>query len=197
MRPAGVLLTLILAALCASPSSAQFETRSSVSVGLNVPISAVAADFNRDGILDLAEVNYLAPSSVEILLGKGDGTFRVGGIYPVGVQPFYAATASFRGSGILDLVVGDTLSDNVYVMLGNGDGTFQPPVSYPITARSQMVGVGDFTGGGKIDVLALEGYNCYCLEVLPGNGDAVKTTRAVVVLTGPMTRAGQALSRWR
>ena len=92
--------------------------------------------------------------------------------------PYYGAVGSLRNNGILDLVLNDKGSDNVWVMLGNGDGTFQPAVAYPTTAESYMVALGDFTGNGTLDIIATEGYNkagtfdCNCVEVLPaGNGD--------------------------
>jgi hypothetical protein len=151
-------------------AAAQFETRASISTGSHDPTSVVVGDFNRDGRLDIAAIETDRSSgNVAIFLGNGDGTFHTGASYTVAIQPFYAATASFRGNGILDLVVADSLSASIYVMLGNGDGTFQNPVPVATSAESIMVAVGDFSGDGKVDVLALEG-SC-CVEVLPGNGD--------------------------
>ncbi len=150
-----------------------FETRASFFVGSGNPSSLVVGDFNGDGILDLAEVNFVPYGSVEILLGNGDGTFHHFFTYRVGVEPEYAATASLRGNGILDLVVGDLLSDSLYVMLGNGDGTFQAPVAYDTHERPLHVSTGQFTGSGSLDVLILTGSRaqCNCIQVLPGNGD--------------------------
>jgi hypothetical protein len=157
----------------AVPAAAQFETRASFPVGGdNAPYSVAVGDFNGDGILDVAEVNELPAGSVEILLGNGNGTFRLAATYAVGVQPYYATTASLRNNGILDLVVGDSLSDNVWVMLGNGDGTFQSPVAYPTGGRPVHVSTWRFDGR-NLDILALTGNGAYCncIEVLPGAGD--------------------------
>jgi hypothetical protein len=155
---------------------AQFETRASFFVGLTGPFSVAVGDFNGDGTPDLAVVTTYPTGGVQILLGNGNGTFRLGSAYSVAVFPFYAATASLRHNGKLDLVFNDKLSDDVWVMLGNGDGTFQAAVPYATTAESYMVDLGDFTDHGKIDILTIEGTNtqgvfCGCIEVLPGNGD--------------------------
>jgi len=167
------IAALVVAFGFGSPALAQFETRATFNLKPNVPNSVVVGDFNRDGNLDLAVVNFLPTGSVAILLGNGDGTFQAGPTYAIAVQPLYAAAASFRQNGILDLVVGDSLSDDVYVMLGNGDGTFQPAVAYPTNGEPFVVSTGDFTGDGKLDIIALTepAADCDCIEVLPGNGD--------------------------
>jgi archaellum component FlaF (FlaF/FlaG flagellin family) len=166
----------LLCLAAGTPALAQFETRASISTGafVDVAVSLVTGDFDRDGKLDVAVIEYHGGSgNVAIFLGNGDGTFRTGTTYAVAVQPFYAAAASFRNNGILDLVVGDSGSDNVYVMLGNGDGTFQPAVAYPTSGRPTAVSTGNFTADGRIDIIALTGpgAQCNCVEVLPSNGD--------------------------
>ncbi len=173
----------LLAALhcnCA-PALAQFETRGSVFISTE-PFAIATGDFNRDGSLDLAVSSYYSVfNGVTILLGNGDGTFRLGGTYAAGVQLLYIAAASFRRNGILDLVVGDSLSNDVYVLLGNGDGTFQPAVPYPTSGNPFAVSTGDFNGDGKPDIIALArpASECACIEVLPGNGDGTFGTAII------------------
>ncbi len=153
---------------------AQFETRSVFPVGQAQPFSLAVGDFNRDGVPDLAVMNF--NNTVDILLGNGDGTFTLKTSYAVAVS-YNIVTASLRHNGILDLVVAGTGADDyVSVMLGEGDGTFQPPVAYSTMAGSNMVGLGDFTGHGNVDVMNLEGTSslgvaCDCIQTLPGNGD--------------------------
>jgi hypothetical protein len=157
------------------PAHAQFEARSNFYVSSTDPQSVIVGNFDQDGVPDLAVLGAGATANVEILLGNGDGTFRLGSSYET-KDGLYGSTASLRGNGILDLVFGGLGTDDVYVMLGNGDGTFQPPAAYAASAESQMIALGDFTGSGNLDVADLEGastqgVSCDCIEVLPGNGD--------------------------
>src|SRR5579862_7576070 len=189
------LLRLLVGVGC-PPAQAQMETRSSLQIGGGFFALAVG-DFNGDGVLDLAAVNGLPTGSIQILLGNGDGTFRSGDTYSVAVFPTAVVTASLRNNGILDLVINDKLSDDVWVMLGNGDGTFRSAVAYHTTAESYTVAVGDLTGDGKIDVIALEqhgtgGESCSCVEVLPGKGDG--TFGAPITTALPHGMGGYAMT---
>src|SRR5438105_8792134 len=51
-----------------------------------IPNTIVMADFNHDGILDVATANYGA-NSASILLGNGDGSFGSPITYPAGGNP--------------------------------------------------------------------------------------------------------------
>ena len=188
-----IRVALFLVAGATATALAQFETRSSVSVSTE-PFSFAVGDFNRDGKLDLAVTSYVPTNGITILLGNGDGTFRLGESYAAGVQLFYVTAASFRHNGILDLVVGDSLSNDVYVLLGNGDGTFQQAVPYPTSGNPFAVRTGDFTGDGQLDIIALAepGAECNCIEVLPGNGDG--TFKTVVITPVPYNVQGLALA---
>src|ERR1700735_5443414 len=66
------------------------------------PQSLVVGDFNRDGKPDLAVTEN---SSVEILLGNGDGTFRSAHVIPLGAPATRIVKADFNGDGKLDLAV--------------------------------------------------------------------------------------------
>ena len=132
------------------------------------------ADFNGDGKLDLVTSN----GDVYVLLGNGDGTFRVAGSGGVGAFGGLA-TGDFNRDGKADVVAtGDT---GAQVLLGNGDGTLQPAVTYSAGTAPSAVAVGDFNGDGKPD-LAVANSNCdfstnppTCalgsVSILLGNGD--------------------------
>ena len=80
------------------------------------PASVSVADFNGDGIADLAVANQFS-YNVSVLLGNGDGTFQTQTTYEVGNGPRYLAVADFNGDGKVDLVVGNESGGKVSVLL--------------------------------------------------------------------------------
>jgi serine/threonine protein kinase len=114
--------------------------------------SVAAADFNRDGKLDLAVVDNIG--LVSVFLGNGDGTFRTRVDYPAGFLPYGSiGIGDFNGDGSLDLAVASGGSNSVTILFGNGDGTFQPQgVRFGTGLVPQGVAVGDFNGNGRLDL---------------------------------------------
>jgi len=129
------------------------------------PYSVAAADFNGDGILDLAVAS--AESNVSVLLGNGEGTFQPAVNYYAGGSPYSVAVGDFNGDGYLDLAVAN--GTYVAVLLGNGDGTFQGLKTYSAGSNPVSVAVGDFNGDGILD-LAVADYSGNVI-VLLGKGD--------------------------
>lgn len=121
------------------------------------PTAAVAAgDINGDGILDLA-VSGTQPSSPPIdnagvLIGNGDGTFRLTALFSDPSNIEAVALADFNGDARLDLALGS--SGRVRIGLGNGDGTFQPLAPTPSLGSGLVASivVGDWNGDGALDL---------------------------------------------
>jgi hypothetical protein len=117
------------------------------------PTSIKAADFNGDGIPDLAVANGLyGEQAVYIFLGNGDGTFRAGATVPAGNLPFGMVAYDFNHDGKTDLAVANLASNNMSVRLGNGDGTFQPAVNYPAGNGPVSIRAGVFNQDGNLDL---------------------------------------------
>jgi hypothetical protein len=74
--------------------------------------SLTAADFNKDGNLDIA-VGVVGGKSVSVFLGNGDGTFLQPAIFPVGNNPWSVASADVNGDGYPDLVTANFSGSNV------------------------------------------------------------------------------------
>jgi hypothetical protein len=87
--------------------------------------SIAIGDFTHDGNLDLVVSDYRS-NSAAILLGAGDGSFRLTWSFelPRRGTEFRIAAADFNGDGIADLVITSDDENTYEVMLGNGNGTF-------------------------------------------------------------------------
>ena len=157
------------------------------------PFAAAIADFNGDGVPDLAITN-LGKNSVSILLGKGDGRFARAMSSPihVGVRPEAILAGDFNGDGKVDLAVANANSrgstGSVSVLLGHGDGTFKQAAHSPITVGDTPVAIvaGDFNQDGKPD-LAVANNGSDTMTVLLGNGDGTFRKPA----SSPLLEVGQ------
>ncbi|ABF39390.1 Integrin like protein [Candidatus Koribacter versatilis Ellin345] len=142
--------------------------------GLGIP-PVVVADFNGDGIPDLATGGA---GSLSVFLANGAGAFtQVPTTSKTLILGNFATMVAgdFNGDGITDIAALDaTFSETVRVYFGSGDGTFTTGptnmVSPGGSAGAPMVMVtADFNGDGKADV-AVPLWNGG-VAVLLGNGD--------------------------
>jgi hypothetical protein len=107
--------------------------------------NVVAADFNKDGKLDLAVDDGL---SITIYLGDGTGAFTAAGSYATIGNSGVLSAADLDGDGNIDLYSGtaragyfggDSFSYNqAYALMGNGNGTFQgaPEIPFVLTGTN-------------------------------------------------------------
>ena len=137
----------------------------------------VVADFNRDGIPDIA-----GPSngSLGLLLGNGDGTFHSASPPAVGSNPKTVAAADFNKDGLLDIAVlnAGSASDagGISILLGNGAGTFPKVNSVAAGVNPRALAVADMNGDGKPDLIVATvataaTASAFQIWVLLGNGD--------------------------
>lgn len=102
------------------------------------------ADFNGDGILDLAFGSTL--SHVPIYLGNGDGTFRQGTTIELdgasSIAPLLAT--DLNGDGMADISGAVNHGSSYAVVAGKGDGTFRSPVYYGLGPLNWWIETGNF-----------------------------------------------------
>jgi uncharacterized protein (TIGR03437 family) len=137
-----------------------------VVTAISQPGQILAADFNRDGVLDLIGigVNAARHPAVRIFLGRGDGSFLAATEVR---EAAYAAIADFNADGLPDLVLTKPETSSVAVVLGNGDGTFRLAVELSVQGLQPVVA--DFNRDGNAD-LALANYDGV-ISVFLGKGD--------------------------
>jgi hypothetical protein len=113
------------------------------------PNSLALADFDGDGFLDAAIASPRAPRSkhVTVLLGRGDGTFRLRRYFAARVFASRISSGDLNGDGRPDLVFSD--GGALAVMLNRGDATFQGPLWFGL---ADTIAAGDFTGDGRLDL---------------------------------------------
>jgi hypothetical protein len=147
--------------------------------------SAAVGDFNGDHLPDVA-LNTAGPAgpAVEVLLGKGDGSFQPSHlILSVGQTPLSVAVGDFDHNGALDLVTANSSSGTLSVLLGNGNGTFRPRIDLAVGGAPRAVAVGDFNGDGRLDVATAQQLTD-TVSVLPGNGDGTFARPLVFTASG-------------
>lgn len=121
------------------------------------PGRSVVFDYDNDGHLDVAVVNFQGPN-VRIYRGNGDGSFADGNSIATGDPTLLGreiATGDFNNDGYADLVVGYT--DKAYANVFFGNGSSFAPASALASLSSATDGisditVGDFNGDGSDDI---------------------------------------------
>jgi hypothetical protein len=134
------------------------------------PISLAAADFNRDGRIDLVTANN-ADSTISVLLGNGTGGFAPAGGSPIASSggPAAVVTGDWNGDGNPDFAIANFSSNNVSVFLGNGTGAFSAGGTISVGAAPLAINSADFNADGNAD-LAVSSFSGPSVAILLGNG---------------------------
>lgn len=135
------------------------------------------ADFDEDGIEDIAIAEHDAPEArYVVLLGSSEGGFA-----PAPDSPFYVdavphlhtlAAADFDGDGHIDLVTDSWPESKLVFVRGQGDGGFDTPgASFRVPeAPMQNLRSADMNGDGRPDIV-VPAHDSGAVSVLLGQGD--------------------------
>jgi hypothetical protein len=139
-----------------------------------------SADFNEDGLLDLAVPDITA--QLAISFGRADHTWQGDAFVQIAFTPTTIAAGDFNGDGHVDLAAMGG-NGTLKILLGDGTGTFTmlPALTGVMPFGSVLgIAVGDLNGDGKSDLVVSNG------AVLLGNGDGT-----FVKLTGVARGTGK------
>lgn len=122
------------------------------------PRDIVAADFDRDGAVDLA-TSQISGADVNVFYNAGDGTFFSGDfavVVGVGVQPVEIVVGDFNSDGFPDFATCNGGPDNATIRLNDAS----PPFSNFNNGGSAMVGdrpvglaTADLNNDGALDIV--------------------------------------------
>jgi hypothetical protein len=147
---------------------------------------AITGDFNGDGIPDLVTNTAInTQEELQILLGKGDGSFGPAKVLPLTMNPPYSPVAfvagDFNGDGKLDLAVLVSVGPTfVEIAPGHGDGTFEmlplTPAGSGGVSNLSVMAVGDFNGDGKLDLVVETNDPGAVMMIMLGHGNGTFQT---------------------
>jgi hypothetical protein len=149
-------------------SDGTFQPAVSYAAG-NQPDALAVGDFNGDGFADLAVTNYSytgAGNSLNILLGKGDGTFQSPVSYPVSDSQTSVAVGDFNGDGRIDLASTNYNCKTVSIFLGQAASPCDFKANWTTTvADVQLIidealgmssALNDLNGDGVVNILDIQ-----------------------------------------
>ena len=156
--------------------SGSFPTATAFALaGATGPSGLTVADFNHDGMADVATANR-GVSSLSIRFGNGLGGFSSGATYATGTLPMNIASGDFNGDGAPDVVTANNGSANLTVRLNNGSGALLAPLTLAAGNQAYSVSTGDLDGSGSVDIIVTNrGSNN--LSVFLGNGNGTFASR--------------------
>ncbi len=138
----------------------------------------VAADFNRDGLLDLAFGDYRdGASGISIAFGTPGGFI---------LSPHYTAATGktvagdFNGDGLPDLIAsGPSYPYPLVLLLNDGSGGLLAPREIAVTDPVSSLAVGDFNGDGVPDLAVGSIYSTIHILINDGSGNFASGTTAM------------------
>ncbi|MGO9274962.1 MAG: choice-of-anchor D domain-containing protein [Terriglobia bacterium] len=115
--------------------------------------SVAMGDFNGDGIMDFAVADFLS-DNILVMLGDGEGHFRLAAKLPAGGGPRSIVAGDFNHDGVMDLAVANFFSGDVSIFIGRGDGSFADPYPIHLAPGLSSLAVANFDSGGSLDLVA-------------------------------------------
>jgi hypothetical protein len=95
------------------------------------------------------------PAGLSVLLGQGNVTYLLKGIYNMGPGRTNYAFADFNGDGYPDVAVDSP--QGIAILYGNADSSMQSSLAFAAGQPAYSVALGKFTGSGNVDAAVATG----------------------------------------
>jgi len=158
-----VIVLLIISSHLAFATHPPFITTFQTSTG-GAPYSVAAADFNKDGKIDVVIAEF---NDLEVFLGNGDGTF--GSPQSLGQPADEVQVGDFNDDGNMDIVFFSFIYQRGGICLGNGNGTFRFNGFFSVGRNAISLIATDLNGDGKLDLI-VPNYDDRTVSLVFGNG---------------------------
>jgi hypothetical protein len=160
-----------------------FGSNATLAVG-STPVSAVAADINGDGKIDLISANAGA-NTLTVLTNNGNGVFGSNATLKVGNAPNQVIAVDIDNNGKVDLIAANTGTNTLTVLTNNGSGVFGSNATLQVGNNPVFVTAADINGDGEPDLICAD-YGTNTLTVLTNNGSGIFGSNATLnVGVGP------------
>ncbi|MFZ0821404.1 MAG: FG-GAP-like repeat-containing protein [Candidatus Acidiferrales bacterium] len=156
----------------------------SIFVGLGAdPVALAVADFNGDGLPDIAVLNQ-GNNEVGILINNANASacpaaplsFATLAGYPTGLtQPIGMTVGDFNNDGKPDIAVASPFGLNpsaIAILLNQGGGVFPNTAgaTIPLSFLIGPIATADFNGDGNLDLAVPIGFDFDTVQILTGDG---------------------------
>ena len=139
------------------------------------PTAIIVGDYDRNKTVDVAvALAGSGKTGIQVLWGKGDGTFEPSKLFKGGGQPLTLANIDADSDGYDDLVTSSNVLHALTLIRNNGDKTFTALKDFASGSFPKFVATADFTGDGKPD-LAVSNSTDDLVTVSLGRGDGTFT----------------------
>ncbi len=133
-----------------------FDVRQDFDLPGTGPLNSIASgDFNGDGKMDLAEVdfnNHLVYIFTNTSAGVGSVDFNLSDSLITGTNPLNVAIADIDQDQLPDIVVLNSTGSSISVFLNTGSGTFSAKQDFAIPSTPFDLVIGDMDGDGVVDI---------------------------------------------
>ncbi len=147
------------------------------------PSTNEGADFNLDGLMDIAVGNSVN-KFVTVFLGDGTGNFPSVENYNADLEVRGLMTIDVNGDGFMDIVTANRVASNITILTNNGDGTFYPSDTIETGGNGETTcSAADVNGDGIID-LFVGAISSREIILLLGDGNGSFTFQTKVSVTG-------------